>query len=78
MNNHAMVAKLNKLDQQLCSAFGIPRTRDATTLDEAIAMSAATTQLLARDDAVRDDIASPSDGVPLTAFLQEQVEARQM
>jgi DNA-binding CsgD family transcriptional regulator len=78
MNTHAMVARLNELDQQLCTAFGIPRTRDATTLDEAIAMSAATTQLLARENTVRDDIASPTDGVPLTTFLQAQVEARQM
>lgn len=78
MNTHAMVARLNELDQQLCTAFGIPRTRDATTLDEAIAMSAATTQLLAREHTVRDDIASPTDGVPLTTFLQAQVEARQM
>ena len=43
MNTHAMVARLNELDEQLCSAFGIPRSSDATTLDEAIAMSAATT-----------------------------------
>jgi DNA-binding CsgD family transcriptional regulator len=78
MNIHAMVARLNELDQLLCSAFGIPRAGDATTLDEAIAMSAATTRLLAREHAVRDDIASPTDGVPLTAFLQAQVEARQM
>ena len=62
MNTHAMVARLNELDQQLCTAFGIPRTRDATTLDEAIAMSAATTQLLAREHTVRDDIAHRPTG----------------
>src|SRR5262245_25052324 len=78
MSTQTMVARLNELDQQLCSAFGILRTRDATTLDEAIAMSAATTQLLAREHADGDDIASPTDGVALTAFLQAQVEARQM
>jgi DNA-binding NarL/FixJ family response regulator len=77
MNTQAMLARLNELDQQLCSAFGIPRTRDAATLDEAIAMSAATTRLLTREHAAHDDIASPT-GVPLTAFLQAQVEARQM
>ena len=77
MNTHAMVVRLNELDQQLCSAFGIPRTTDATTLDEAIAMSAATTRLLAREDAATHDIASPTGGL-LTTFLQAQVEARQM
>ena len=46
MNTRAMVARLNELDEQLCSAFGISRSGDATTLDEAITMSAATTQRL--------------------------------
>ena len=35
MNTRAMVARLNNLDGQLCSAFGIFRSGDATTLDEA-------------------------------------------
>ena len=43
MNTRAMLARLNELDEQLCSAFGISRSGDATTLDDAIAMSAATT-----------------------------------
>ena len=56
MNNPAMVARLNELDEQLCSAFGISRPGDATTLDEAITMSAATTErLLTHQRCVRDD-----------------------
>jgi DNA-binding CsgD family transcriptional regulator len=79
MNTRAMVARLNELDEQLCSAFGISRSGDATTLDEAIAMSAATTaRLLTGERAIRDDTASPIGESSLTAFLAAQVEARQM
>jgi DNA-binding CsgD family transcriptional regulator len=79
MNTRAMVARLNELDQQLCDAFGIPRSGDATTLDEAITMSAATTErLVTRERNVRDDAGSPIGQTPLTDFLQAQVEARQM
>src|ERR1700724_1380366 len=79
MNNRAMIARLNELDEQLCSAFGISRSGDATTLDEAITMSAATTErLLTHQRCVRDDTASPIGPSPLTDFLQAQVEARQV
>ena len=79
MNTRAMVARLNELDEQLCNAFGVPRSGDATTLDEAITMSAATTErLVSRERNVRDDTASPIGQSPLTDFLQAQVEARQM
>jgi DNA-binding CsgD family transcriptional regulator len=79
MSARAMVARLNELDEQLCRAFGIPRPGDATTLDEAITMSAATTErLLTRGRGVRDDSASPLGQSPLTGLLQAQVEARQM
>ncbi|HEV7581232.1 MAG TPA: LuxR C-terminal-related transcriptional regulator [Mycobacterium sp.] len=79
MNTRAMVARLNELDEQLCSAFGIARSGDATTLDEAITMSAATTErLVGRERGVRDDTASPIGQSRLTDFLQAQVEARQM
>src|SRR6201988_1778164 len=79
MNNRAMVARLNELDEQLCGAFGISRLGDATTLDEAITMSAATTErLLTHQRCVRDDTASPIGPSPLTDFLQAQVEARQV
>jgi DNA-binding CsgD family transcriptional regulator len=77
--NRAMVARLNELDQQLCSAFGITRSGDAATLDEAITMSAATTdRLLTGERGICHDTASPTGPSPLTAFLQAQVEARQM
>ncbi|MCW2689638.1 MAG: response regulator containing a CheY-like receiver domain and an DNA-binding domain [Mycobacterium sp.] len=79
MNSGAIVARLNELDEQLCSAFGIPRSGDATTLDEAIAMSAATTdRLLTGERGIRDDAAATVGQSPLTAFLQVQIEARQM
>jgi DNA-binding CsgD family transcriptional regulator len=79
MSNRAMVARLNELDEQLCSAFGIARSGEATTLDEAITMSAATTErLVTRERGVGDDTASPIGQSRLTDFLQAQVEARQM
>jgi DNA-binding CsgD family transcriptional regulator len=79
MNTRAMVARLNELDRQLCSALGIPRSDDATTLDEAITMSAATTErLVSRKPSVRDDAGSAAGQSLLTDFLQAQVEARQM
>jgi DNA-binding CsgD family transcriptional regulator len=78
MNTRAMVARLNDLDEQLCSAFGISRSGDATTLDEAIAMSATTTERLVTRERVSDDTASRIGQRPLTDFVQAQVEARQM
>src|ERR1700731_1813549 len=79
MSTRAMVARLNELDEQLCSAFGIARSGEATTLDEAITMSAATTErLVTRERGVGDDTASPIGPSPLTDFLQAQVEARQV
>jgi DNA-binding NarL/FixJ family response regulator len=77
MNTQAMLIRLNELDEQLCSAFGISRSCDATTLDEAIAMSAATTdRLLTGEGNARDDAAPPVGRSYLTVFLQAQVEAR--
>src|ERR1700751_1157620 len=79
MNTRAMVARLNELDQLLCDTFGIPRAGDATTLDDAITMSAASTErLVMRERNVRDDAGLPIGQSPLTDFLQAQVEARQM
>src|SRR5580693_6259046 len=76
MNTRAMVARLNELDAQLCSAFGIARLGDATTLDEAISMSAATTErLLTRKRWVGDDTLIGQNA--LRDFVQAQVEARQ-
>ncbi len=77
MNTCAMVVRLNELDGQLCSAFGISRRGDATTLDEAITMSAATTdRVLTGELGIRDGTASLIGTSQLTVFLQAQVEAR--
>jgi hypothetical protein len=79
MNTRAMVARLNELDDQLYSACGISRSGDATTLDEASMMAAATTErLLTRQRCVGDDSASPIERGALTDFLQAQLEARQL
>jgi DNA-binding CsgD family transcriptional regulator len=72
MNTREMVARLNELDQQLCGAYGLTRSGDAADLDEAITMSAATTDRLL----VGDGETVPSPG--LIAFLRAQVEARQI
>src|ERR1700730_10278587 len=77
MNTDTMLARLNELYAQLCSAVGISRSGNATTVDEAIAMSAATTdRLLTGERGIRDDTAPPVGHGPLTVFLQAQVEAR--
>ena len=78
MNTRAMVARLNDLNKQLCDAFGISRSDDATTLDEAITMSTATTErLITRERGGNDDAGSVIGQRLLTDFLQAQVEARQ-
>jgi DNA-binding CsgD family transcriptional regulator len=72
MNARDMVARLNGLDEQLCDAYGVPRSGDAATLDEAITMAAATTdRVLARDRGIRDYAG-------VGAFLAAQVQAREM
>jgi DNA-binding CsgD family transcriptional regulator len=79
MNTRAIVARLNDLDEQLCSAFGVPRSGDAAILDEAITMSTATTDRLLTGACVsRNDTASPIGPNPLTEFLKAQIDARQM
>src|SRR6202045_4571194 len=79
MNTCAMVVRLNELDGQLCSAFGISRRGDATTLDEAITISAATTgRALTGERGMGDGTASPIGTSQLIVFLQAQVEARVM
>jgi DNA-binding CsgD family transcriptional regulator len=71
------VARLNELDEQLCHALGIARSGDAPTLDEAISISAATTdQLLAGEHGIADDTAPSIGRTPLAAFLWAQVDAR--
>ena len=52
---------------------------DATTLDDAITMSAATTErLLTRESNVRHETMSPGGPSAMKEFLQAQVEARQL
>jgi DNA-binding CsgD family transcriptional regulator len=76
MNTRALVARLNDLDAQLCCAFDITRLGDATTLEEAIAMSAITTErLLTRKRDAGDE--TPVGHQVLRDFVQVQVEARQ-
>jgi DNA-binding CsgD family transcriptional regulator len=79
MNTRDMVARLNDLDEQLCGALGVPRSGDAKNLDEAITMSAATTdRLFIGQGPICDHRRSPIGPSTLAAFLQAQVEARQM
>src|SRR5271168_3843231 len=79
MSTREMVGRLNHLNEQLCGAFGVPRTGDAANLDEAIVMSATTTdRLVVGDRGMRDDIVSPIGRSTLAEFLQAQVEAREM
>jgi DNA-binding CsgD family transcriptional regulator len=79
MNNGAALARLNDLDQQLCSAFGVSRSCDAATLDQAIVMCAATTdRLLSGGGGVRADAALLVGQGLLIEFFQAQVDARVM
>jgi DNA-binding CsgD family transcriptional regulator len=72
-----MLVRLNELDEHLCNAFGIPRSGDAATIDEAIAMCAVTTELLlAGVGGTRGRAASSTARTSLLEFLQVQVEAR--
>lgn len=74
MNTDSILARLNHMDAQLCNAAGIRRGEDASTLDHAISMAAATTEriLAAQADGAT---AAPSRQPHLTDFLQVQVEA---
>ncbi len=77
MNTNPMLARLNELDDQLCCACSMTRSGDATTMDDAIAMSAATSDWLFADDrGIRGEADSSEAQRPLIAFLQAQIEAR--
>ena len=78
MNTRAIVARLNELDRQLCDVFNLERACDATTLDEAIAMSAATTDRLLAAERESHEVPSPGVHGSLAPFLRAQVEAREM
>lgn len=75
-STNAMVARMNEIDRQLCSDFGIFRTADAKTLDEAIAMAAVTTDRLLAGERLGDG--EHAGGYPLHAFLLAQIEAREL
>jgi DNA-binding CsgD family transcriptional regulator len=79
VNSSVLVARLNELDAQLCSVFGVSRSGAATTLDEAIAMSAVTTDRLmtAEGSMCADTTASNGQGL-VAAFLRTQLQARAM
>lgn len=79
MNTREMVGRLIHLNEQLCGALGASRSGDAANLDEAITMTAATTdQLLVGERAMPDDAASAIGRSTLIEFLRAQVEAREM
>ena len=73
MNRRAVLAGLNDLDGQLCSAFGISRPGDAITLDEAVAMSAAPQIDCWTGECCVDNTASPVQQSLLTALLQARI-----
>lgn len=75
MNTRAMISRLNELDERVCIAFGISRSADATTLDEAIAMTAET---LGRLEIHGPGLRPPNEHGLLADFLRAQVEARQL
>ena len=79
MDARELVARLNDFDEQLCSAYGVQRSGDAANLDEAITMSAATTGRLLAGERVNRDCTGLSTGpTTLVAFLQAQLEAREI
>ena len=70
MNTRAIVVRLNELDEQLCAILGITRRGDASTLEEALAMAATTTDRAMNSALVNRDL--------LTVFLDAQIEAREV
>ncbi|MCV7301288.1 LuxR family transcriptional regulator [Mycobacterium barrassiae] len=77
MNAREIVARLNELDEKLCTAFGISRSEVAMTLDEAIEMAATTTRRLLSGDRNVGVEATPRTGHgSFTEFLKAQVDAR--
>lgn len=78
MNAGSIVATLNELDRRLCSEFDIEHAGDATTLDEAIAVSAATTRKLLAGEQLGSAVGSSARHSSLAPFLRAQVEAREL
>jgi len=77
MTRRAMVTRLNQIDGHLRSVLNLPRADKATTLEEAIANSAATTEeVLFGDDGEGIALMPAVAQRLLMASLQAQVEAR--
>ena len=77
MTRRAMVIRLNQLDGHLRSVLNLPRSAKATTLEQAIANSAATTEeVLFGDDGEGIALMPAVAQRLLMASLQAQVEAR--
>ncbi|MUL45571.1 LuxR family transcriptional regulator [Mycobacterium sp. CBMA293] len=79
MTRRAMASRLNQIDGHLRSVLNLPRTNKATTLEQAIANSAATTEeVLFGDDGDGIALMPAVAQRLLMASLQAQVEARLM
>lgn len=77
MTRRAMVTRLNQIDGHLRSVLNLPRPAKATTLEQAIANSAATTEeVLFGDDGEGIALMPAVAQRLLMASLQAQVEAR--
>ena len=77
MTRRAMVTRLNQIDGHLRSVLNLPRSDKATTLEEAIANAAATTEeVLFGDDGEGIALMPAVAQRLLMASLQAQVEAR--
>ena len=77
MTRRAMVTRLNQIDGHLRSVLNLPRSAKATTLEQAIANSAATTEeVLFGDDGDGIALMPAVAQRLLMASLQVQVEAR--
>ena len=77
MTRRAMVTRLNQIDGHLRSVLNLPTSAKATTLEQAIANSAATTEeVLFGDDGEGIALMPAVAQRLLMASLQAQVEAR--
>jgi len=77
MTRRAMVTRLNQIDGHLRSVLNLPRANKATTLEQAVANSAATTEeVLFGDDGEGIALMPAVAQRLLMASLQAQVEAR--
>jgi DNA-binding CsgD family transcriptional regulator len=77
MTRRAMVTRLNQIDGHLRSVLNLPRAAKATTLEEAVANAAATTEaVLFGDDGEGIALMPAVAQRLLMASLQAQVEAR--